>query len=305
MRLNSSTYPLLHALETGTYDPSVNFLEELHTKMCMGARGEQEGYKSVEDNVYFMSVCFGTTRDLFKAGQAKYICKTFDKAIRNAAEKIVDASEEYRECNLPRSIYLNKNGGTTIFSANEIKTLKAIFVGFDRQKIVAFATLNSDDYGIAGWGDMNWLKQFVCDDVNLGSNSIDAVQPESPEELAMNREGKFVASNEMHLLLSHWITYHLVTNYFVQFCEIETKEVKPGEKVKWNSDKHMNESKRKFTVLDCSWFTTLIHTHGHRVDGFFRWQPYGKNWSLRKLIWVDSFERKGSTRKAKVLNQTF
>jgi hypothetical protein len=55
--------------------------------------------------------------------------------------------------------------------------------------------------------------------------------------------------------------------------------------------------------LDSTWFTTIVRSEGFKVGGHFRMQPFGKNLSDRKLIWISPFDKNGYTRKAKILSK--
>jgi hypothetical protein len=103
-------------------------------------------------------------------------------------------------------------------------------------------------------------------------------------------------------MLGRLLNSAMISIYFIHNCEIETKVVKPKEKHRLYGVKYFNESKSPFTILDCTWFTNLIRDTPFTVNGHFRWQPCGVNYSKKKLIWIDAFEKKGYTRKAKIDN---
>lgn len=90
---------------------------------------------------------------------------------------------------------------------------------------------------------------------------------------------------------------------FIKYCPIETKIVKQGRKDTHVGIKYVNESKHDIEILDSTWFTTIIRSEGFGVGGHFRMQPYGPGNAMRKLIWIEPFEKTGYTRTAKVLNQ--
>lgn len=96
------------------------------------------------------------------------------------------------------------------------------------------------------------------------------------------------------------INYMKLLLYFIKNCEVETKVVNPKEKYRTATDKHYNETKTPFTILDCNWFTTLIRETGFKVTGHYRWQPYGAGMKFRKLIWIDEFDKEGYVRRAKI-----
>lgn len=90
---------------------------------------------------------------------------------------------------------------------------------------------------------------------------------------------------------------------FKKYCETETKVIPANKKEHHIGVKYVNETKRKITVLDSTWFTTIVKSEGFGVSGHFRLQPCGPNNSERKLIYIAPFEKQGYTRTAKVLNQ--
>lgn len=104
--------------------------------------------------------------------------------------------------------------------------------------------------------------------------------------------------------MTEWPAFIITFLIFIKHCEIETKIIQHGRKDKHIGVKYVNESKQDVTILDSTWFTTLISSEAFTVGaengGFFRWQPWGPNNSLRKLIWVLPFEKEGYTRRAKV-----
>lgn len=90
---------------------------------------------------------------------------------------------------------------------------------------------------------------------------------------------------------------------FKRYCEIETKVIPANKKDKHVGIKYVNETKNNVTILDSTWFTTIVKSEGFGVRGHFRFQPYGPGMQLRKLVWIEPFEKEGYTRTAKVLNE--
>ena len=52
-------------------------------------------------------------------------------------------------------------------------------------------------------------------------------------------------------------------------------------------------------MLDSTWFTNIVRSEGFAVHGHFRMQACGPNHSQRKLTYINDFEKKGYTRRAK------
>lgn len=105
----------------------------------------------------------------------------------------------------------------------------------------------------------------------------------------------------------HYFAFLVTFLCFIKYVQVETKEIKVGKKEKHVGVKYLNETRSDITILDSTWFTTLVRSEGFMVGekdgGFFRLQPCGPNNSQRKLIWVLPFQKEGYTRQAKILNQ--
>lgn len=97
----------------------------------------------------------------------------------------------------------------------------------------------------------------------------------------------------------------LSAELFINFAEIETKEIQPNRQI-WDGPRAVYNNKTKFpiTVIDSTWYTNLISSGAFKVRGHFRLQPYGPDLSKRKLIWINDFEKEGYTRKAKICTAT-
>jgi hypothetical protein len=114
--------------------------------------------------------------------------------------------------------------------------------------------------------------------------------------MAINRESD---GYKPESLIAEIFQSYLSILFFIEFCEIETKVLSPKEKTKIAGQKYYNEQgKSPVTILDCRWFTELIRNAPFGVRGHLRWQRCGEGRSKRKLIWIDSFEKKGYHRRA-------
>lgn len=103
--------------------------------------------------------------------------------------------------------------------------------------------------------------------------------------------------------ITYWCSWIIAFVFFKKYCPIETKVIKAEKKDHHIGIKYVNETKHNIEILDSTWFTTLVKSEGFGVRGHFRFQPCGPGLKLRKLIWIDAFEKEGYTRQAKVLNQ--
>lgn len=111
---------------------------------------------------------------------------------------------------------------------------------------------------------------------------------------------------EQKSIFENLINYALNIILFMQFAEIETiitegKESKGKSKIKFNKEKYLNETNIPIEIIDSNWFTRLIRTGAFKVNGHFRLQPYGSGNSLRKLIWIDDYNKHGYKMNPKIL----
>lgn len=90
---------------------------------------------------------------------------------------------------------------------------------------------------------------------------------------------------------------------FKKYCDIETKVIEPKRKGVVAGSKYINETDKRITVLDSTWFTNLVVTGAFNVGGHLRWQPYGPGLAQKKIIWISDYTKEGYTRKAKALTQ--
>lgn len=93
----------------------------------------------------------------------------------------------------------------------------------------------------------------------------------------------------------------LATELFINYAEIEKKEVQPSRQI-WEGPTclYNNKTKSPITVIDSTWFTHLVSSGAFKVSGHYRLQPYGHGLTKKKLIWINDFEKTGYTRKAKI-----
>ncbi|MCB9233223.1 MAG: hypothetical protein H6581_16320 [Bacteroidia bacterium] len=105
---------------------------------------------------------------------------------------------------------------------------------------------------------------------------------------------------DQSIVIENYINFMMNLLLFMQFAEIETvishaKDAPGRSIVKINKNKYENDSKITIEVIDSNWFRRLIRKGAFKVRGHFRLQPYGPNYSLRKLIWIEDFEKSSYT----------
>lgn len=91
---------------------------------------------------------------------------------------------------------------------------------------------------------------------------------------------------------------------FIELGDIETVYLPAGRNngaPKTSGVKITNTSEFNVYVVDTSWNKLIIRTDGFGVKGHFRLQPCGPGHLDRKLIWIDSFEKKGYVRRPKAV----
>ncbi|MDR1200490.1 MAG: hypothetical protein LBL58_02515 [Tannerellaceae bacterium] len=100
------------------------------------------------------------------------------------------------------------------------------------------------------------------------------------------------------------VGFHL----FKKYAKVEIKEVahnsKVTDKLQQNKEllKIINESSFNITLMDSTWFTTIVRNEGFKVRGHFRLQPKKNNeeWT-KELIYIDEYQKSGYHRQAKKL----
>lgn len=88
--------------------------------------------------------------------------------------------------------------------------------------------------------------------------------------------------------------------FFLEFAEVETKIIKPNEKIKHHKEKLYNKSRILVEIIDSTYYTTIIRQDGFKVSGHWRWQP--TNIGV-KLLWINDFHKHGYKRVAKIEKQ--
>lgn len=91
---------------------------------------------------------------------------------------------------------------------------------------------------------------------------------------------------------------------FIKYAQVETKELKAGQKLKEVDCKYINETKNNVRILNSTWFTNLVKSDAFKVRGHFRLQAFGEGMKDRKLIWINEFQKSGYTAPARKLSQS-
>jgi hypothetical protein len=100
------------------------------------------------------------------------------------------------------------------------------------------------------------------------------------------------------------LMFPLATAMFRTYSDHEVKFVEGKGGATLNGITYKNFNKKGITILDSTWFTTIVRTEGFKVNGHLRLQPCGAGRTERKLIYIETFEKHGYVRKAKILEET-
>ena len=106
-----------------------------------------------------------------------------------------------------------------------------------------------------------------------------------------------------HMAHRFWLDTLISILLFKHYAKVETREMKPDEKIKdlITKEKHLNRSNSSVTILDCTWFTNIIRNTPFGVRGHFRLQPKKNEegeW-IKELIYIEPFMKNGYTIRAK------
>lgn len=104
----------------------------------------------------------------------------------------------------------------------------------------------------------------------------------------------------------HLIGLELALLLFIRFAEVETKVLPPKSDANFISCSYKNDTKSIVTILNSTWYTTLVKSEGFNVRGHFRLQPYKRDdgtWD-KKIIFINPFKKTGYTAPARKLAST-
>lgn len=91
---------------------------------------------------------------------------------------------------------------------------------------------------------------------------------------------------------------------FLQYAELNTKFLKPHHRdMEGVLCKYDNKTGGNITIVDSTWYTSLIKSDAFKVRGHFRLQPHGHGLKQRKLIWIHEFQKEGYVREANILSE--
>jgi len=223
-------------------------------------------FETIITDEKFLSVFIVELYSVFlKANKRKYyLTMPFKEAINTAFPKIIDKEKHLPDVKTESCIIFTENGFTICTTNYNVKDVKCQCYGFTRDALTTYGYINNDDA----------YSGLACS-VKDGMPYHDSVH------------------------LGNYLNGIMVALYFINNCEIQQKIIAPNEKYRANGERHYNESKSDFIVLDCGWFTELIRDAPFHVRGHLRWQVHGEKNTKRKLKWIDEYEKTGYHRQAK------
>lgn len=217
--------------------------------------------------------------DMSKTVQT-YIAKTIIDPMLTSYNKLIPHRHELSD-SCRALIYMSKAGNPHVLQY-------VLLVEEDRIDIMGqihFIVPNSHDFGI--------LFSVYVDRENTDLITFRS-RPEVPPIIKIETHDEI-----LNVALSAILSAEL----FINFAEVETKEMQPNRQI-WEGPRAVYNNKTKFpiNVIDSTWYTNLVSSGAFKVRGHFRLQPYGQGMSKRRLQWIADFEKEGYTRKAKIEN---
>jgi hypothetical protein len=140
-------------------------------------------------------------------------------------------------------------------------------------------------------GYLSW--RFLRIDLVNGDILIPKLGAGNSDEAGFVPETNALQENEFQLFVKLLL--------FVELSELSVEVLTPNKKIGTRREgKFFNQSHSNITLVDSKWNVISVRTEGFTVSGHWRMQPHGADRTQRRLIWVDTFEKKGYIRKPKL-----
>lgn len=214
----------------------------------------------------------------------QYVCGSFYESFQKASRKLKDLAykEEIEDCGV-----LLTGGFTEGYTHMHTIYYSVITVKCADGKL--FYNIVFMDFSKHAKSDMPVLDVYTTMNLHEDESDVDVKSLLWDGYMSDGRDA------------SYWQSFIILFCLFKKYCDIETKVVEPkNRRAKVGGNKYLNETDKRISILDCTWFTNLVVSGKFGVSGHLRWQRHGPNNSLKKLIWIDEFEKDGYTRKAKM-----
>ena len=179
---------------------------------------------------------------------------------------------------------------------------KDIFMSTPSSSGTIFLDNTAYCYSYSNFGESDRMALYIFDltkkddPVIIGFYLTDVHPTDPSQEYTALWASKAVGGNDM---AKYYDGHLMLILNFIKYAQIETKVVGAKSKVKDFNCKYVKDTDSDITILDSTWFTTLVKSEGFKVRGHFRLQPYGPSMKEKKLIWIKDFEKTGYTREAK------
>jgi hypothetical protein len=264
MKIDKRRSPILFS-KISLKNLGINTLKNSNTKL------DEESFN------YFNSIFQKTTENICYI--TKPVLEAIDFGEKDTVEKLVSLRNEIKP--IKRCVIMNPPNDTTItslysFNKYDDKMFFSILWQFVDNK-------TKTNYSVLSYGYWDKEDENNKYHVNFGVND-----PLLDLELL-----KEACVSNIELIVQ--------TEVFLQYAKLETKYLKTNQK---DSILCRYENKLPFpiTIIDSTWYTTLVKSDAFKVRGHFRLQPCGEGLKERKLIWINEFQKEGYTREAKKLS---
>jgi hypothetical protein len=113
------------------------------------------------------------------------------------------------------------------------------------------------------------------------------------------KEGSLFGASDRSQPLAEELVKYLI---FVNLSDVELMFLPPNKKIGNQKNGYKNDTKFDISIVDSSWNKFVIRMDTFGVSGHLRLQPHGKENKLRKLVWIEPYEKQSYVRKPKSTN---
>lgn len=280
----------------------------------------------IQDNFDFKEKIFNT--QIEDVSRRNYDAKDKDKSVKKATETAFylvfdqtdypnnDFLEEYDLIDIPTHTYMLKEDAQHLANKipldkfdykilRQVGNKKCLYL-MGKDEAFKFYIANGNLYGVLyKSADINNQKsiewRFFRIDIDKGKVHLIKEQDSSVRDYIGN--DTYISSDRgMHDNPTEDAQFKrfIKTLLFIELSELEIQVLEPNKKVgKTKSDKIINRTKSNVIVVTHKWNVMSIRTDSFLVSGHWRMQPCGINRANRKLIYVDTFEKRGYIRRNK------
>ena len=143
--------------------------------------------------------------------------------------------------------------------------------------------------------------------IDLETNEVFLIEDETGEKTYIG-DDTYINEARQHNskpLNDKYFKCFIQTLLFIELSDLDVQLIEPNKKIgKTKKDKIINRSKSDVIVVTSKWNVISVRGDSFLVNGHWRMQPCGINRANRKLIYVDTFEKKGYIKRSKKQSQT-